>query len=71
MDCLMLSSRVCPVDSLRDARLLIYRAIIARFSPGPERERWLLWLNSTNGRRCKPGVPDRASQVLPRASSLL
>ena len=59
------------MDSLTAAKLVVYRAIVARFPPGRERERWLHWLN--RGRiRCTfanlalplPGMPSRIAPSL-------
>jgi hypothetical protein len=35
---------VASMDALNDARLLIHQAIVDRYPPGLERERWLQWL---------------------------
>jgi hypothetical protein len=38
------------MDELYSARLGVYCAIISRWPPGPERERWLKWLYQLNGK---------------------
>jgi hypothetical protein len=35
---------VASMDAMNDARVVIHRAIVDRYPPGPERERWLQWL---------------------------
>jgi hypothetical protein len=44
------------MDSLYSARLTVYRAILARFPPGPERERWLQRLERITAIRCSARI---------------
>jgi hypothetical protein len=43
--------RLRSMDIIDGAAITIRRAILARFRPGPERERWLAWLRAAYERR--------------------